>query len=47
MSLNEEQLKQHYEYIIKSRRIRDRIVVLCEGKINLDYDQSLSPQSYK
>ncbi len=47
MSLNEEQLKQHCEYIIKSRRIRDRIVVLCEGKINLDYDQSLSPQSYK
>jgi len=47
MSLNKEQLQQHCEYIIKSPRIKNRIVVLCEGKINLDYDQSLSPQSYK
>jgi hypothetical protein len=47
MSLNQAQLEQHCEYIIKSPRIKNKIVVLCEGKINLDYDQSLSPQSYK
>jgi hypothetical protein len=31
MSFTPEQLKQHSETIIGSRRIKNKIVVLCEG----------------
>lgn len=33
MSLSPEQLKQHCKKIIGDRRIKNKIVVLCEGKI--------------
>jgi len=46
MSLNEIQLKQHCEYIIQSIRIRNKIVILCEGKIQT-VEGRLSPQLYK
>ncbi|MEG4986910.1 hypothetical protein QUB08_14230 [Microcoleus sp. BR0-C5] len=46
MSLNPEQLKQHCEAILQSRRINNRIVVLCEGPIP-DIEGRRSPQAYK
>ncbi len=46
MSLNSEQLKQHCEMIIKSRRIKKKIVVLCEGVIST-IEGRRSPQAYK
>ncbi|MEG3966440.1 hypothetical protein QUA00_02130 [Microcoleus sp. T2B6] len=44
MSLNPEQLQQHCEIILKSRDIKNKIVVLCEGDIHIGRN---SPQSYK
>jgi hypothetical protein len=44
MSLNPEQLQEHCEIILKSRRIKNKIVVLCEGDIHIGRK---SPQSYK
>jgi len=46
MSLNPEQLKQHCEMILQSRRIKNKIVVLCEGPIP-DIGGRRSPQAYK
>ena len=46
MSLNPEQLKKHCEAILQSRRIKNKIVVLCEGKIP-DIQGIKSVQSYK
>jgi len=46
MSLNSEQLKKHCEAILQSRRIKNKIVVLCEGKIP-DIQGIKSVQSYK
>ncbi|MCL1472740.1 hypothetical protein [Argonema antarcticum] len=47
MSLNPEQLKQHCDNIILSRRIKNKIVVLCEGERGIkDTKDRLSPQSY-
>lgn len=46
MSLNPEQLKEHCEIILKSREIKNKIVVLCEGKIP-EIQGRKSPQSYK
>ncbi len=46
MSLNKEQLKQHCLTIIKSPRIRNKIVVLCEGDIS-NMQARLSPSSYR
>jgi len=47
MSLNPEQLKRHCEIIIQSRRIKNKIVVLCEGEGGIkDNQYRLSPQSY-
>ncbi len=46
MSLNSEQLKQHCEMILESRRIKNKIVVLCEGVIP-DIGGRRSPQAYK
>ncbi|MBD2503762.1 hypothetical protein [Anabaena azotica] len=45
MSLNEIELKQHCEHILKSRRIKNKIVVLCEGAIP-KIEGTLSPQTY-
>ena len=46
MSLNPEQLQEHCEIILKSPRIKNKIVVLCEGKIP-EIQGRKSPQSYK
>lgn len=44
MSLNPEELQEHCEIILKSREIKNKIVVLCEGDIHIGRK---SPQSYK
>lgn len=47
MSLKPEQLINHCEIIISSRRIKNKIVVLCEGEGGIwDKQGRLSPQSY-
>lgn len=46
MSLNAEQLKRHCQTILESRRIRGKIVVLCEGDIR-EVAKIPSPQSYR
>jgi hypothetical protein len=46
MSLNSEQLKEHCETILRSRRIKNKIVVLCEGVISKMQGRP-SPQAYK
>ncbi len=35
MSLNQDQLHEHCQLILKSRRIKNKIVILCEGDIHL------------
>jgi hypothetical protein len=45
MSLDAEQLQRHCETIIQSRRIKNKIVVLCEGDIP-KLEGRPSPQSY-
>ena len=46
MSLNPEQLKKHCEAILQSPRIKNKIVVLCEGDIRETQGRE-SPQAYK
>jgi len=46
MSFNPEELQEHCEIILKSRGIKNKIVVLCEGKIP-DSKGIKSVQSYK
>lgn len=47
MSFDPGKLKQHCEIIIQSRRIKNKIVVLCEGEGGIkDNQYRLSPQSY-
>lgn len=46
MSLNPEQLKKHCEAILQSRRIKNKIVVLCEG-VTPKMQGIDSPQAYK
>ncbi|MEG4291029.1 hypothetical protein Q5692_22765 [Microcoleus sp. C2C3] len=46
MSLSPEQLKKHCEAILQSPRIKNKIVVLCEGDIRKTQGRE-SPQSYK
>lgn len=46
MSLNAEDLRQHCETILKSKRIKNKIVVLCEGNIE-SFAGRRSPQLYK
>jgi len=46
MSFNPEQLQEHCEIILKSPSIKNKIVVLCEGKIP-DIQGRKSVQSYK
>jgi len=45
MSLNPEELQEHCKIILKSREIKNKIVVLCEGDIHMQGIKS--PQSYK
>lgn len=45
MSLSLEQLEEHCHYILQSRRIKNKIVVLCEGNIE-KIEGRPSPQSY-
>lgn len=47
MSLNEIELKLHCENILKLSRIKNKIVVLCEGDILQKFESRLSPQVYK
>ncbi|MFB2938524.1 hypothetical protein ACE1B6_25020 [Aerosakkonemataceae cyanobacterium BLCC-F154] len=47
MSFDPAQLKRHCEIIIQSRRIKNKIVVLCEGEGGIkDNRYRLSPQTY-
>ncbi|MFM9265421.1 hypothetical protein [Tychonema sp. BBK16] len=46
MSLNPEQLKEWCEFILKSRKIQNKIVVLCEG-VSPKIQGRESPQAYK
>ena len=46
MSLNQKELKRHCETIMASRRIRGKIVVLCEGYPSRDGGRP-SPQTYR
>ncbi len=46
MSLSQEALERHCETIMRSRRIMDKIVVLCEGDISR-YEGRRSPQAYR
>ncbi|WP_333187982.1 hypothetical protein [Microcoleus sp. B3-D7] len=46
MSLSPQQLKKHCEAILQSRRIKNKIVVLCEGDIRKTQGRE-SPQAYK
>ncbi|MEL0591906.1 MAG: hypothetical protein U1V55_18075 [Planktothrix rubescens PR222] len=46
MSLNPEELQEHCEIILQSRRIKNKILVLCEGEIP-KLDGRPSKQSYK
>ncbi|MEG3841943.1 hypothetical protein [Microcoleus sp. herbarium14] len=46
MSLSPKELQEHCEIILKSREIKNKIVVLCEGKIP-EIQGRKSPQSYK
>jgi len=46
MGLSAEELEQHCQQILEDRRIKDKIVVLCEGEIK-DVDGRRTPQAYK
>lgn len=46
MSLDPEQLESHCSYILQSRRIQNKIVILCEGNTSAT-DNRPSPQSYR
>ncbi len=46
MSFTEGELAQHCEYILGERRIKNKIVILCEGG-RYDGKERLSPQSYR
>jgi hypothetical protein len=45
MSFSEKELKQHCEIILKQRKVRNKIIVLCEGVIPKEQGRP-SPQSY-
>ncbi len=46
MSLNSEELHQHCQQILSQRRIKNKIVILCEGQITKNQGRP-SPQSYR
>jgi hypothetical protein len=48
MSFNQAELQNYCKYILRQERIRDRILVLCEGKILKEEVRiSRSPESYQ
>lgn len=47
MGLKPEELRQHCQQILKQRRIKNKIVILCEGLISNQIQDRPSPQSYK
>ncbi|MTJ06338.1 hypothetical protein [Anabaena sp. UHCC 0204] len=47
MSFNEQELKEHCLKIIQDSRIRNKIVILCEGLIPSKVEGRRSPQLYK
>jgi hypothetical protein len=46
MSFTDDELEQHCKYILGERRIKNKIVILCEGG-RYDGKERLSPQSYR
>jgi hypothetical protein len=46
MSLSEVELVEHCKHILESSRIKNRLVVLCEGYVKKNFEP-LSPQVYK
>jgi hypothetical protein len=46
MSFTGDELEQHCQYILGERRIKNKIVILCEGG-RYDGKERLSPQSYR
>ncbi len=46
MSFTEDELEQHCQNILGSRRIKNKITILCEGGV-YDVKERLSPQTYK
>lgn len=46
MGLKPEELQQHCQQILKQSRIRNKIVILCEGEIDKKNQGRPSPQSY-
>ncbi|MBO1056729.1 MAG: hypothetical protein HEQ27_09515 [Dolichospermum sp. JUN01] len=47
MSFNEQELKEHCLKIIQDSRIRNKIVILCEGLLPRKVEGRRSPQLYK
>lgn len=47
MSFNSEELEEHCQQILKQRRIKNKVVILCEGQISNSIQGRPSPQSYK
>jgi hypothetical protein len=48
MIFNQEELQNYCKYILRQERIRDRILILCEGKIlKEEVKASRSPESYQ
>ena len=48
MSFNKQELENYCKYILKAERIRNRLLVLCEGKKQKEQTRmSKSPQSYQ
>ena len=47
MSFNEQELKEHCLKIIQDSRIKNKIVILCEGLIPPKVEGRRSPQLYK
>lgn len=45
MSFSVEELNKHCQTILKQRKIRDRLIILCEGDISIEEGRP-SPQSY-
>jgi hypothetical protein len=45
MSFTDDELTQHCQYILGERRIKNKIVILCEGNV-CDRQERPSPQSY-
>jgi len=43
---NQAQLNQHCDFIMQSRRIKNKVVILCEGNIQAIFGRA-SPQSYR